>query len=425
MGKSMGELRASIQGKKEPFGGAQNLDELLEHVASTILAPKKPKPSPWENIPQLSNEEVGGYLDLTPEEVERFKSMGHIFTTPTPEGGFRVNAPRDNPNLGSQFKGFTGGPIEAIMRQGESEGDSPEDYVQAEHPGGYGLESYPSRVAPPQGQLFDPDKVDLLEAHHQTPSQFAEDPRTWWHGRYTKSASISQEGEQSGEGFHAGTKQSAEERLAARYPSEIWPGYAAHLYPLRITGPIIGPHNIHMDQGYHAQLAEHNRAAGYLYENASEDAGSISVGAPHRQGWLSTHREMVQQAKAEGRYVHPLMEWAAEHHPEYADSPWEHPNITRNKEKYADYDMPAVSTEQGYQMGLFDKDEEAPEEMSTTHRFQTEGGHKVQATKMHQHPILGGQWAETRVMGNPDYHSWGHKMFGPYESSPLTKKPGP
>jgi hypothetical protein len=314
----------------------------------------------------------------------------------------------ENPNLGPQFKG---GPEEARLKAGEDEDD---EYVEAPHPGGYGQERTRSLYAPPQGQLFDPDKVPELEAHHQTPSQFAQSPQTWWHGRYTKSGKISEEGEQSGEGFHSGTKESAEERLAARYPSEVWPGHAGHLYPLRITGAVIGPHNLHVDQGYHDALGYHDRATGYLYENSSEDAGSISVGTPHRQGWMSTHREMVDQAKQEGKPVHPLIDWASQHHPEHEGEEWKHPRFGQAAEDFriaAGYQQPA-SSKQG---SLLDPDEEGVSHTSSRRTFQTESGHQVHVTKMHQHPILGGQWAETRVMENPDYHTWGEPMLHSYQ----------
>jgi hypothetical protein len=60
----------------------------------------------------------------------------------------------------------------------------------------------------------------------------------------------------------------------------------------------------------------HGRETGYLYEQEHEDPGSISVGVPDpRQGFLSTHLEMVRKAQKEGKYVHPLIAWAARRHP--------------------------------------------------------------------------------------------------------------
>jgi len=67
----------------------------------------------------------------------------------------------------------------------------------------------------------------------------------------------------------------------------------------------------------HTSLAEEAQQAGrgYLYRNEVE--GGISVGVPKRAGYLSTQREMVEAVKAQGKQVHPLIEWAIKHHPEH------------------------------------------------------------------------------------------------------------
>jgi hypothetical protein len=311
--------------------------------------------------------------------------------------------PEEGPNFSSspQFKGYTGGPEEAHRRLGMHED---EDYVEPHHEG-YGQERVHDRYGVPQGQLFDPDKSHL-EAHQQTPSQFAADPRTWWHGRYTMGGRLSTLSgvgsgpgmETSGEGFHAGTREAAEERLTGRQPQDVWADHRGHLYPLRITGPVEGPENVHVDTGFHGQLGEARRhGPGYLYENMAEDPESISVGTPRRKGFLSTHREMVQAAQQRGEHVHPLIEWAARMHPEHEGEEWEHPRLAGLKKKYPDVFGHPPDTGQ---MSLFDADEVAPEQRPHFFRyFKAEGGHTLSSPQFSGHGGLSPSELEHGPMG--------------------------
>ena len=226
----------------------------------------------------------------------------------------------------SQFKGYTGGPAEATKRHSERLGLSPvwhrpgaEERDRLKSGGGF------------QGHLFAPESVPPQEAHHQTPDQFAQDPRTWWHGRVSKGGSRSSLGGSTvgrGEGFHAGTYGAAEQRLKTNVGRGLKPGYAGHMYPLRITGPVDPPEESQPDVAKHVQLGPRRqmswggeyvggRRSGYLYKNEIEGGGAMSVGVPKRKGFLSTQREMVAGAKKEGKYVHPNIEWAVKGHPEH------------------------------------------------------------------------------------------------------------
>jgi hypothetical protein len=100
------------------------------------------------------------------------------------------------------------------------------------------------------------------------------------------------------------------------------------MYPLRITGPVEGPENIKPDVNKHRELgprtygawggaSQGGRSKGYLYQNAVENAGSISVGVPQRKGFMSTHREMVKAAQQRGESVHPNIAWAVKAAPEH------------------------------------------------------------------------------------------------------------
>lgn len=425
-----------------PADEPDELDELLNKVATTILSKTGKKPS-WQEQSgtvkgyfdpkkgstvqpdEFDDETVAKMLDIPVEHVQRYKSMGHKWVKPTEEGGFSFHKPEDNPNLGAQFKGYTGGPEEARQKAGQEEDEDYPPMVSptwAQHPQGVLIPDAPEQTTVRSPSWAEQLGVDvwggkgesLLEAHHQTPEQFANDPRTWWHGRYTKTGRVSDlpPEETSGEGFHSGTKQSAEERLSHRYPSEIWPGHQAHMYPLRITGPVIGTHNIHMDVGYHSGLGgpDARGRPGYLYHNESEDTGSVSLGTPNRQDFLSTHKEMVQKAQEQGKYVHPLIQWAVENHPEHTGGPWVHPNIREQEEKYRDMD----TGQSPGQMSMFDSDEYEQNAARTS--FRTAGGETVHVVKMHTHPTLGKQWQTTTSQYEPE-PEWGKKQFHDFQGA--------
>ena len=178
-----------------------------------------------------------------------------------------------------------------------------------------------------QGQLFDPGTLPRAAAHQQLPHEFANDPRTWFHGRVMKEGQAKAPKGKSAEGFHAGSRASAVQRLQDNKQRRgIKTGMAGRIFPLRATGDFEegfreepeakknpyqkGPGSIR-----HTDLAGADK--GYRYKNQVEDAGSVSIGAPQRAGFLSTHREMVSTAKARGEHVDPVVEWAVKHHPEH------------------------------------------------------------------------------------------------------------
>lgn len=179
----------------------------------------------------------------------------------------------------------------------------------------------------PQGKLFDPADLPRQEAHQQMPHEFAADPRTWFHGRYMKEAQPKAPKGRSSEGFHAGTRASAVQRLQYNKQSRgVKEGMAGRIFPLRATGefekgfrsepePTKNPFRKGGGSIKHTDLAYAEK--GYRYKNQVEDEGAVSIGAPQRAGYLSTHREMVAAAKTRGEHVNPIVEWAAKHHPEH------------------------------------------------------------------------------------------------------------
>lgn len=247
---------------------------------------------------------------------------------------------------GTQFHNFTGGPEEAKMGHLDS-------FLKGHgNVGGFeGLLGHPHE----RGRLFDPESIANPAAHHQTPEQFAGDPKTWWHGRVvTDSPKSRLGGTQGTEGFHAGTQAAARQRLGANLKRR---GLAANkvgrMFPLRITGPVEGPENIKEDMNKHVELGPRRygswggssyggRSIGYLYKNDIEDPGSISVGVPQRKGFMATHKEMVTQAKARGEKVHPLIDWAAKKAPEHTGE------AVRGRTPYVDRNPPR-------QMGLHEQ----------------------------------------------------------------------
>jgi len=229
---------------------------------------------------------------------------------------------------GEQFQSYTGGPKEvetADFRRRHALGTPEEEDPYGDH----------------QQHLFSPESVPLPEVHTQTPSQFAADPRTWWHGRFTGQRSRLSGGG-TREGFHAGTMGAARQRLAANAGRRVdKPGVAGRLFPLRITGPVSselqdepeaqkrtawgkGGSIVHTALGPGGEAHEAGR--GYMYRNVVE--GGISVGVPQRKGFLSTHKEMMEEARRQGKQVHPNIAWAVgkagEHTGETYPEGWEH-----------------------------------------------------------------------------------------------------
>ena len=204
------------------------------------------------------------------------------------------------------------GPVEAwkafAHRQGQP--NLSRDRLEATHTWG-GRQWEPTVGGAHQQHLFNPRQIPPSPAHHQTPEQFANDERTWWHGRITaaKPRSLTQGG--SDEGFHAGTRRASEERLNHNIRRRgLAEGKAAHQFPLRLVGRTVnGPDAPFPDNDKHPELG--GSSAGYFYENYSEDRGSVSVGVPQRKGFMATHAELVKGAMDHGEYVHPNIAWAA------------------------------------------------------------------------------------------------------------------
>lgn len=305
-------------------------------------------------------------------------------------------------HLSKQFEGFTGGPAEARSRH---EGPTP---------------SGRNRVDPAdQGQLFDPEKIPHQEAHHQSPEQFARDPRTWWHGRVmTDSPRSRLPGKPAGrdEGFHAGTEAAARQRVTYNIKRKgLKEGKVGRMFPLRITGPVRSPEEAKPDVMRHRELGAwgSHGGAGYLYKNVVEGAeGDLSVGTPGRKGYLSTHKEMVMAAEKRGEKVNPTISWAARNAPEHTGEAM--------KERFAHRMNEGAS--QGRQMGLHEQHPmdseprmqsfmELHPERTKTHRasYVTQGGRRqsVYAFPSPGETTLGKQW-----------HSSGHSTHEPMEWTP-------
>lgn len=213
-------------------------------------------------------------------------------------------------HLSRQFEGFTGGPKEAQERvyPGVKERETHREERWSGHK---------------QGQLFDPESVPHMEAHTQSPEQFARDPRTWWHGRVVseKGGRLSSNPAGRDEGFHAGSEVAARQRVTYNVKRRgLKEGKVGRMFPLRITGPVRPPEEVKPDMMRHRELGGmgSHMGAGYLYKNVVEGGESeVSVGTPTRAGFLSTHREMVTAAEKQGKKVNPVISWAARKMPQH------------------------------------------------------------------------------------------------------------
>jgi len=294
----------------------------------------------------------------------------------------------DNVNA-TQFHNFTGGPEEASTA-----------HFRTRH--GLGTPEEEDPYGDHQQHLFDKESVPRPEAHQQTPEQFAADPRTWWHGRVTKGGPQGRLGGSTvgrGEGFHAGSEGAARQRVTTNVGRGLKEGMAGRMYPLRITGPVEGPENIHPDMKKHVDLGPRHfnwgspvggRTTGKLYHNVAEGGSyEVSVGVPSRKGFMSTQREMVAGAKKEGRYVHPNIEWAVKNQPEHTSErivPRFH-DPSPEGQRYARQTLPGTDT--------------TPRaEPIERHSYQTEEGGTQHVWRYTDQGTLGKQFGRTWERGN-------------------------
>jgi hypothetical protein len=159
-----------------------------------------------------------------------------------------------------------------------------------------------------QQRLFPVSGSDyMLEPHQQTRSQFANDPRTWWHGRYSEQ--LPRTGGQRNAGIHVGTFGSSDKRRRDLGPSrkstkegtpQEW-----RSFPVRLQGETA---NMPGEHGYDEGAKWSSKRGIHYYENQVEDAGSISALVPSRASLL-THSQSIKEAQQKGLYVHPHIEW--------------------------------------------------------------------------------------------------------------------
>lgn len=158
-----------------------------------------------------------------------------------------------------------------------------------------------------QESLFPVEGHDFrLEPHQQTRQQFADDPRTWWHGRYSEA--MPKTGGQRNAGIHVGTFGSSDKRRRDLGPSRKFKDGKAQewrSFPVRLRGAVGNEPKSH---GYDEGARWSARRGIHYYENQIEDAGSISAMVPSRENLL-THSQAVKEAKQKGLYVHPHILW--------------------------------------------------------------------------------------------------------------------
>lgn len=169
----------------------------------------------------------------------------------------------------------------------------------------------PHKPTPPheQGQLFPVQGHDfMLEPHQQTRAQFGNDPRTWWHGRYSEA--MPKTGGQRNSGIHIGTFGSSDARRRDLGPSRKFKGEDAQewrSFPVRMHDEHV-THNYPDRPGPDEGATWGRKKGAYYYENQVENRGSVSALVPNRS-MLMTHRDHIKAAKAAGKNVHPEIEW--------------------------------------------------------------------------------------------------------------------
>lgn len=173
-----------------------------------------------------------------------------------------------------------------------------------------GPEQRRRRVEGHQQRLFSVSGSDyMLEPHQQTREQFANDPRSWWHGRYSEQ--LPRTGGQRNAGVHVGSFGSSDKRRRDLGPSRKFKGTYDNPQPWRsFPVRLRGEHSNTPTEGLgRDEGARWNPKGGiHYYENRIEDPGSISALVPSRENLL-THSQSIKEAKAQGKYVHPMIQW--------------------------------------------------------------------------------------------------------------------
>jgi hypothetical protein len=186
------------------------------------------------------------------------------------------------------------GPEEAARRY-RIENPTPDDLaaMDAAHMRG---EPSPSR-----GVRSD-DWVHMPEPHTQTRAEFADDPRTWWHGRFSADLPGSASVEASG-GLHLGTLKASEDRHRTLLSWEKGGGATWEAFPTRLQGRGGDAAGAGRDEGMPGHTWS-RRPETHYYKNAAEDEGSISALTSSRAD-MKTHGEYIAEALAEGKHVDP------------------------------------------------------------------------------------------------------------------------
>lgn len=165
-------------------------------------------------------------------------------------------------------------------------------------------------------RLFPVGRTDyMLEPHQQTRAQFANDPRTWWHGRYSEQ--LPRTGGARNAGIHVGTFGSSDKRRHDLGPSRKFKDTYDNpqpwrSFPVRLRGETSNwvPEEGRLRPGHDEGRSWRPKQDLHFYTNAVEDSGSISALAPGRQ-FLQTHPQAIKEAKKAGKSVHPNIEWEA------------------------------------------------------------------------------------------------------------------
>lgn len=161
------------------------------------------------------------------------------------------------------------------------------------------------------------DHIPSLQPHQMSPERFSDDPMTVFHSSFLRNPTAHHYPSDEHPGFHAGTEQSALERIAVKGP--YFPGSnhddalladpvnrrsAVHRYHLRSVDRLDNPMS---DEEANDRDVVHFLKSPTAYRNIHEDEGSLSVVAPTPMRLGARQSEFVGAAIQEGRKheVHP------------------------------------------------------------------------------------------------------------------------
>jgi hypothetical protein len=159
-------------------------------------------------------------------------------------------------------------------------------------------QQFPGTEANPQGRLFSPLGM-RKQPHEQSPLEFANSPRSWWHASDRSSLDMMRQRNLNGpveSGFHVGPKDVALNRRSA--PGNYIHAGRVNWDMVKNAGPDDRPIR---DQGSNWNERHHDKVYANDYESSTEEPQPSIIFRDPGPERFKTHTDFVREAVAEGK----------------------------------------------------------------------------------------------------------------------------